>query len=277
MKIKFHPLGKYQVIEFNAEHTHITASPSKSHLDRSQRRITPAQASEIELVESSGIAPKASMELMMRRVATVYTPAVLRMFEADFSKAYNCAMEICTAVGTMTDYKLTPNGKYFHHMVKYGSSVNTSICSCKNFEASDSKKAYKLAKEVFKGLSDDIDACLKEERVESKEENHIVGGIDTTIKGVKTNNKKIRGGSSRSKNALEKMLSHDFNTDDQIDNYMPLSQPDLSFSTTSFNLNHVGLTHENSSMRTSMTDLFSQVDQSTSTEFGGTQFFKNTI
>ncbi|XP_062085665.1 protein FAR1-RELATED SEQUENCE 5-like [Humulus lupulus] len=67
MKIKFHQFGNYQVVEFYAEHTHMTSSPSKSHLHRSQRRITPAQASEIELAEISGIAPKASMELMIRR------------------------------------------------------------------------------------------------------------------------------------------------------------------------------------------------------------------
>ncbi|KAF4366751.1 hypothetical protein F8388_020113 [Cannabis sativa] len=62
MKIKFHPSRKYQVVEFNPEHIHITASPSKSHLHRSQRRITLAQASEIELAENSGIAPKAKKQ-----------------------------------------------------------------------------------------------------------------------------------------------------------------------------------------------------------------------
>ncbi|XP_060964927.1 protein FAR1-RELATED SEQUENCE 5-like [Cannabis sativa] len=50
------------------QHTHVTSSPNMSHLHRSQRRITPAQASEIEMAENSGIAPKASMELMIRRI-----------------------------------------------------------------------------------------------------------------------------------------------------------------------------------------------------------------
>lgn len=68
MKVDSPQTGKYCVVEFVAEHTHVTTSPMKSHLHRSQRRrVTLAQATEIDLAESSGIAPKASLELMAKR------------------------------------------------------------------------------------------------------------------------------------------------------------------------------------------------------------------
>ncbi|XP_062088964.1 protein FAR1-RELATED SEQUENCE 12-like [Humulus lupulus] len=471
MKIKLHQFGNYQVVEFYADHTHMTSSPSKSHLHRSQRRITLAQASEIDLAENSGIAPKAtamsrkkpktiltdqdaamakalrsqwpetyhrlciwhmyqnaakhlssvferfhefatgfenyiyeydeecefieawgnmlgyqhtllrffkhferliddrryeelkvdfrvsqrnlapSLPIEILNHATyVYTPVVLRMFEVEFSKAYNCAMEFCTELGAVAEYKLTPNGKYFHHTVKYDSSIDGAICSCKKFEfagilcshilkvfsfrnvlkipsqyilkrwtkhakmgatgtfeikqgddlkaclamryqdlsrsythivtrASETEKAYKVARNGFKRLWDDVDACLREERIESKEESHTTFGIDTTVKGIKTKNKRICGSSSCPKNSLEKMckktkVSPNFNNNDQVNNYMPHSQPDLSFSTTSFNLNHIGMTPKNSSIGTSMAELLLQTE-STSFGFEGSQFFKN--
>uniref|UniRef100_A0A803PZF9 SWIM-type domain-containing protein n=1 Tax=Cannabis sativa TaxID=3483 RepID=A0A803PZF9_CANSA len=552
MKIKLHQFGKYQVIEFNPEHTHVTSSPSMSHLHRSQRRITPAQASEIEMAENSGIAPKASMELMIRRAgghenlgfilddcrnyirtkrtiqmragdtggvleylqkmkskdpnfyyalqadeddlltnifwadarmkesyynfgdvvsfdttyrknhdcrpfamfvggnhhkqttifgaallydettetfmwlfdtfveamswkkpktiltdqdaamakalrsqwpetyhrlciwhmyqntakhlssvferfqhferliddrryeelkadfrvsqrnlapslpieilnhaANVYTPAVLRMFEVDFSKAYSCVMELIAELGVMREYKLTPNGKSFHHTVKYDSSTDTAICSCKKFEfarilcshilkvfsfhnivkipsqyilkrwtkhakmgvtsstfeikqgddpkaslalryqdlsrsythivtkASVTEKAYKLARDGFKRLSDDVDACLEEDTVGRKEENHNNSGINTTIKGIKTNNKRIRGSSSTlPKNALEKMRKK-----------TKVSKKNLS-------TNQINMALENSNIQISMTELLLQAEK-TPTGFEDGQSFKN--
>ncbi|XP_062101001.1 protein FAR1-RELATED SEQUENCE 5-like [Humulus lupulus] len=67
IKINSRQTGKYKVVEFIEEHSHVTSSPTKSHLHRSQRKLTAAQAVEIELAEDSGIAPKASLELMVRR------------------------------------------------------------------------------------------------------------------------------------------------------------------------------------------------------------------
>ncbi|XP_062117825.1 protein FAR1-RELATED SEQUENCE 5-like [Humulus lupulus] len=60
--------GKYRVVEFIIEHAHMTSSPSKIHLHRSQRKLTLAQTSEIDLADISGIPPKASYDLMTRRV-----------------------------------------------------------------------------------------------------------------------------------------------------------------------------------------------------------------
>nr|XP_015888411.1 protein FAR1-RELATED SEQUENCE 5-like [Ziziphus jujuba var. spinosa] len=60
--------GKYRITDFIAQHTHVTSTPSKSHLHRSQGKLTFIQAAEIDLADSSGIAPKASLELMAKRV-----------------------------------------------------------------------------------------------------------------------------------------------------------------------------------------------------------------
>ena len=48
--------------------THVLASPQKRIFLRSQRSINPAQAVEAELADSFGIAPRASVGLMARRV-----------------------------------------------------------------------------------------------------------------------------------------------------------------------------------------------------------------
>lgn len=67
IEINSRQTSKYQVLEFIAEHTHMTSNPSKSYLHRSQRRLTPAQAAKIDLADISRITPKASYELMARR------------------------------------------------------------------------------------------------------------------------------------------------------------------------------------------------------------------
>ncbi|CAL0303405.1 unnamed protein product [Lupinus luteus] len=68
IKVDCRLTGKFCIFQFIAEHKHETSTPRKTHLHRSHRKITPSLASEIYLAESSGIAPKASCELMARRV-----------------------------------------------------------------------------------------------------------------------------------------------------------------------------------------------------------------
>ncbi|KAF1884375.1 hypothetical protein Lal_00033551 [Lupinus albus] len=60
--------GKSCIVQFIVEHKHETSSLRKTHLHRSHRKIAPSLASEVDLAESSSIAPKASCELMARRV-----------------------------------------------------------------------------------------------------------------------------------------------------------------------------------------------------------------
>nr|XP_048323797.1 protein FAR1-RELATED SEQUENCE 5-like [Ziziphus jujuba var. spinosa] len=68
MKINLDPTGKYRITDFIAQHTHVTSTPSKSHLHRSQRKLTFVQTAEIDVADRSGIAHKASLELMAKRV-----------------------------------------------------------------------------------------------------------------------------------------------------------------------------------------------------------------
>ncbi|KAF4392539.1 hypothetical protein F8388_000666 [Cannabis sativa] len=128
-------------------------------------------------------------------------------------------------------------------------------------------KAYSCVMELIAELgvmreykltpNDDVDACLEEDTVGRKEENHNNSGINTTIKGIKTNNKRIRGSSStRPKNALEKMrkktkVSQVFNNNNQIN-----------------------MALENSNIQISMTELLLQAEK-TPIVFEDDQSFKN--
>ncbi|XP_008240644.1 PREDICTED: protein FAR1-RELATED SEQUENCE 5-like [Prunus mume] len=67
MKISCHLNEKYRVIEFVSEHNHVTTSPSKTHFFNSHRKITLAQIAEVDMADSSGIAPKASLEFLSRQ------------------------------------------------------------------------------------------------------------------------------------------------------------------------------------------------------------------
>ncbi|KAM1631202.1 hypothetical protein ACFX2K_019235 [Malus domestica] len=58
----------YKVIKFIPEHTHPTSSPSKTHFFRSHRNMSFAQKVEADMADSSGIAPRESVEFMSRQV-----------------------------------------------------------------------------------------------------------------------------------------------------------------------------------------------------------------
>ncbi|KAF1862436.1 hypothetical protein Lal_00026970 [Lupinus albus] len=68
MKVDCRSTEMFRIVQFIAKHKHETFSIIKTHLHRSHRKITPSLASEIDLAESSSIAPKVSCELMERRV-----------------------------------------------------------------------------------------------------------------------------------------------------------------------------------------------------------------
>ncbi|XP_010243044.1 PREDICTED: protein FAR1-RELATED SEQUENCE 5-like [Nelumbo nucifera] len=56
----------YRVIGFNETHNHMIATPTKSHMLRSQRRVSDIQSFQAKMADDAGIAPKAVMELMTR-------------------------------------------------------------------------------------------------------------------------------------------------------------------------------------------------------------------
>ncbi|KAH6837778.1 hypothetical protein C2S53_007598 [Perilla frutescens var. hirtella] len=69
MKINGRGTAKYTVTEFIPEHGgHVLASPNKTFLLRSHRNINTLQASQVDIIESSGIAPKAGYTLMSKQM-----------------------------------------------------------------------------------------------------------------------------------------------------------------------------------------------------------------
>ncbi|XP_062103485.1 protein FAR1-RELATED SEQUENCE 5-like [Humulus lupulus] len=71
---------------------------------------------------------------ILKHTSIVYTPTVFRMFEKEFCKAYDCAMNIKSENGTMSEYTVTPHGKVYEHIVTYDSSNDTVTCGCKKFD-----------------------------------------------------------------------------------------------------------------------------------------------
>ena len=67
MTIKISANGKYVVSSLEDAHNHELVTPSKSHLLRSQRRITEAQKAQIDILNDSGIRPKSGHEVMSRQ------------------------------------------------------------------------------------------------------------------------------------------------------------------------------------------------------------------
>ncbi|CAL2237302.1 unnamed protein product [Prunus armeniaca] len=67
MKISCNLNEKYRVMEFVSEHNHVTISPSKTHFFRSHRKITLPQIAEVDMANSSRIAPKAALEFLSRQ------------------------------------------------------------------------------------------------------------------------------------------------------------------------------------------------------------------
>ena len=61
---------KYCVVKFVAKHLHVLTSRKRMFL-KSQRTIALAQAIEAELMDSSGVAPKATIGLMARMVGRI--------------------------------------------------------------------------------------------------------------------------------------------------------------------------------------------------------------
>ncbi|XP_021800758.1 protein FAR1-RELATED SEQUENCE 5-like [Prunus avium] len=67
MKISCRLNDKYCVTEFVPEHSYVTSSPCKTHFFRSHRNMSLAQIVEADMADSSGIAPKTTLELLSRQ------------------------------------------------------------------------------------------------------------------------------------------------------------------------------------------------------------------
>ncbi|KAL6556352.1 hypothetical protein OROGR_005640 [Orobanche gracilis] len=67
MKVSCRQKSYYYVVRFVAQHNHVCATPSKTHIFRSHRKMTDAQKAGVDIAISSGIAQKETMELMSRQ------------------------------------------------------------------------------------------------------------------------------------------------------------------------------------------------------------------
>ncbi|XP_058210025.1 protein FAR1-RELATED SEQUENCE 5-like isoform X1 [Rhododendron vialii] len=67
-KIKYcRQTKQYYVAEFNPVHNHAVCTPSKTHLHKSHRKLSVAQAVELDMGNDYGIGPKATVEFMARQ------------------------------------------------------------------------------------------------------------------------------------------------------------------------------------------------------------------
>ncbi|XP_060667172.1 protein FAR1-RELATED SEQUENCE 9-like [Ziziphus jujuba] len=120
--------GKYRITDFIAQHTHVISTPSKSHLHRSQRKLTFVQAAEIDIADSSGIAPKSSLELMAKRVGGYENLG----FICDDYKNYlktkrTIQMKVGETVSFDTTYRKNQSGRPFAMFVGVNHHKQTTI------------------------------------------------------------------------------------------------------------------------------------------------------
>ncbi|XP_058071011.1 protein FAR1-RELATED SEQUENCE 5-like [Magnolia sinica] len=67
MMIKLQKNGKYSVNKFVAEHNHEVVTPTKVHMLRSHRSLTDDQKADIDIINDSGITPRAGVEYFSRK------------------------------------------------------------------------------------------------------------------------------------------------------------------------------------------------------------------
>ncbi|XP_019442235.1 PREDICTED: protein FAR-RED IMPAIRED RESPONSE 1-like [Lupinus angustifolius] len=71
---------------------------------------------------------------IVRHTATIYTPAVFKMFEKEVSLSYDCNVIISFEIENVSEYKVMSYKKHFQHSVKYDSLNDVVTCSSKKFE-----------------------------------------------------------------------------------------------------------------------------------------------
>ena len=71
---------------------------------------------------------------ILKQAASVYTHEVYEKFKEELCKGIDCLIENGEEVGTEVMYKITPQHKHRHHLVRYDASKSSVSCSCKKFE-----------------------------------------------------------------------------------------------------------------------------------------------
>ncbi|XP_044323538.1 protein FAR1-RELATED SEQUENCE 5 isoform X1 [Triticum aestivum] len=72
---------------------------------------------------------------MLKQSSNAYTPEAFKMFQGEFEAYMNCMSFPCSAVGTVSEYKITLDEKPSEGIVKFDALDGLATCSCRKFES----------------------------------------------------------------------------------------------------------------------------------------------
>lgn len=91
---------------------------------------------------------------ILKHVANIYTPKVFKLFEAKLCRSYDCNMEVCNEMGTLSKYKVTPHKKHYCYIVTYDASKETISCTCRKFEFAGMLCSHSLKVFSLRGITE---------------------------------------------------------------------------------------------------------------------------
>ena len=71
---------------------------------------------------------------ILKHVASVYTPAVFKLFNRELRLFWDCELHKEGEVGSVVKYKVISLCKSHQHIVQFDSLASTVMCSCNKFE-----------------------------------------------------------------------------------------------------------------------------------------------
>ncbi|KAK9666639.1 hypothetical protein RND81_14G200200 [Saponaria officinalis] len=71
---------------------------------------------------------------ILKHAASVYTPAMFKLFQIELSKSYDCAIVDNSEGGVVLMYLVCPYKKHYRYSVKYDTEEESILCSCRKFE-----------------------------------------------------------------------------------------------------------------------------------------------
>ncbi|KAG5627338.1 hypothetical protein H5410_012556 [Solanum commersonii] len=136
----------FRITSFEEKHNHPLVSPSLAHLLPSQRKIKVAQAYEIDLLDDSGIRPKASFDLLLyeedflsawQEMLDKYDLADNSWLKTTFAIREKWSMTYgrnTFSAGELSTYNVSALGSVKEHVVTVKRSITQVSCSCKLIE-----------------------------------------------------------------------------------------------------------------------------------------------
>uniref|UniRef100_A0ACD5YRS4 Uncharacterized protein n=2 Tax=Avena sativa TaxID=4498 RepID=A0ACD5YRS4_AVESA len=78
--------------------------------------------------------PRIPPAKMLKQTSHTYTPVVFEIFRKEFELFMDSVLFSCGEDGTTSEYKVAPSEKPKEHYVRFDSSNNSCICTCRKFE-----------------------------------------------------------------------------------------------------------------------------------------------